>query len=112
LAVCVYAPVSEPTRAVVGASRCLLPRGRLATNRYLRGQDRGAGVVRPVLRDPRVDALPPVVEPPLLSRMVSGPGHVGGRYPPPPRVDRLVHLQVPPDVADGDDPVQPGVGDE
>ena len=64
------------------------------------------------MRDPCVDALPPVVEPSDLRLMVGAPGHLAGEYPPPLRADGLVHLQVPPDISDRDDLVEPGMGDE
>jgi hypothetical protein len=44
--------------------------------------------------------------------MVGAPGHLAGQYPPPLRADGLVHLQVPPDISDRDDLVEPGMGDE
>jgi transglutaminase-like putative cysteine protease len=63
-------------------------------------------------RDPAVEPFPPVVEPGGLSLVVGRAGHVGGRHPPPPRLDGHVCQQALPDVTDADQPVQAGMGDE
>jgi hypothetical protein len=63
-------------------------------------------------RDPRVDALPPVVEPAELGLVIGPARHLAGRHPPPAGAHVYVGSQAVPDVADADQPVQAGVRHE
>ena len=60
-------------------------------------------------RDPRVDALPPVVEPAELDLVVGPARNLAGRHPPPAGAHVYVGSQAVPDVAGADQPVQAGV---
>src|SRR5579872_1385063 len=65
-----------------GASASFLSRNAQVSSAAFSTGARFPGSAGPVLRDPHVDALPPVIEPGELGLAVAGPGHLAGRHPP------------------------------
>src|SRR5438067_12457176 len=75
-----------------------------------RGRQRNAA--GPVLGDPRVDPLPPGIEPLDLDLVVGRTRYGFTRHPPPACPDDLIDRELSPHVADRDDVVEPGVRHE
>jgi hypothetical protein len=73
---------------------------------------RNISISRVLMTDPRIDALPPVVQPVNLGFAPGGARHLGGRHSPPAGAYRHVRGQALPDIADADQHVQAGVRDE